>query len=326
MAKDFLNLSELSKASGYSRQTIYNDMEKGIIIPAKSTEHEQLFDKKDVEKYLIKKGRAPLGRRVISFVNHKGGVGKTMVLVHVAYFLAENGNKVLIMDNDSQGNASNWFLAGKERTNRMTQVYKKEMVEDYMIDNTNHKNIDIISADITLNEIEYEVRNKRFPDNVLERAFKDSGTLLDKYNFILIDNSPSLGIFPFNSMVVSDGIVIPVEARAMSIPSQSDKSSGVEAIIQNLGYTKAHMVGIVLNFYRKNTTESKSVRDYYKNRYGDKVFNTVLPLTVQLSIGSVDPETLEYTPNPPAYTSGRKEVKDMIDKLGKEFLERLIHS
>lgn len=315
MIDKLLNLKESATYVGVTRKTIYNDMEKGLIQATQRSEKEVLFSKGALDSYKVKKGKAPISRKIISIINHKGGVGKSSLVIHLAHYLSENGYKVLILDNDPQGNVSTYFLNNRQRKNLMSKVYEKEAIESFMIDKTDYSNIDIISSDTDLAEIEWKVKNKRFSDQSLERAMGKSKDLLDTYQFILIDNKPDLGTFPFNAMVASDGVLVPTEAKPFSI-------DGVKAIKENVDFAKAILLGIVINFYRKNTNESQKTKAFYKENYPNDLFETILPLSVNLSLGDLN-EELEYQRKESAYLSGNKEAKKVIDAFGSEFLKRI---
>ncbi len=311
--EELMNIKEISKEIGLTRMTVHNDINSGLITPIKKTGRESLFLKEDVKKYKIKKGKEVRALTTISIVNHKGGVGKSTMGIHLAYFLAEQGEKVLFLDNDPQGNSSNFLLFGEERTNRMSQVYLEEKIERYMIDKTPHRNIDVISANTNLEEKYNDINNKKYAEDTLQRAFENSLEKLNNYDFILIDNHPDLKQLTFNSMVVANGVIVVAEARPFSVDS-------VEAIEDNLNYSGAKLLGILLNMYRTISNKSKDAENFYRDRFGDKVYKTVVPYWDGLSLGEI--ENGDFARNEVPYLDGKKKIKEIINKFGKETLKR----
>lgn len=320
MNDNLINLSKLAEMSGLARQTIYNDIKKGVIRPEQA-EHTQetLFSIGEVDRYLVKRGLKKMGTKIITIVNHKGGVGKSLIVIDLAHFLSENGYKVLILDNDPQGNVSNYFLYNRKsgRTNRMALLYETEELDEGKIDKTDFDGIDIVSADTQLAEIELKVKSKIRGDDTLRRAMRapKSQSVLENYDFVLVDNKPDLGTFVFNSMSASHGVLIPTEARPFSI-------DGVKAILDNVDYTDAKVLGIILNFYRANTNESPKTLEFYKEKYSNYLFNTKLPHTVKLSKGDLD-DDLRFKRKDSGYISGDKDIRNLINDLGNEFLDRV---
>jgi|GEM_PF-864417 len=319
MGNTLINMTKAAEIAGVSRPTLTSDIKKGLIVPESQTDYETFFTRAEIDRYMVKRGSKRGSTKIITIVNHKGGVGKSTVVINIAHFLSENGYKTLILDNDPQGNVSNYFLFDKKsgRTNRMAMLYEDELLDESKIDKTDYKNLDIVSTNTALAEIELKVKSKIRGDDTLKRALSkpESYRVVSKYDFVLIDNKPDLGTFVFNSMSASHGVLIPTEARLFSI-------DGVKAIFTNVTYTDSKILGIVLNFFRSQTTESKKALEFYKTTYKEYMFNTVLPSTVNLSLGDLD-ANFEFQRKESAYISGDKDTRKLINDLGEEFLKKV---
>lgn len=319
MDTNLINLSTVAEMAGVTRQTVYDDIRKGLISPQETIGKETLFSPGEVDTYLVRRGKRQAPTKVITVVNHKGGVGKSTISIHLTQFLAENGYKVLLIDNDPQGNAGNYLLERQQRTNRLTQVYIKEVIEDYMIDHTNYPNIDVISSNISLEEKVPEVDSKTYKEDTLKRAFKKSADLLNKYQYIIIDNHPDLRVLTFNGMVVADGALVVAEADPFTM---SDNEEGVTKILENLNVADTKLVGIMINKYKTIRSKAKESERYLREKFGDKVLSTVFPDLTGLAFGDVT-EDGEYVRGIIPYREGDERVRQLIDDFGNEVLGRI---
>ena len=151
--------------------------------------------------------------KIIAFVNQKGGVGKTTLSLNLAALLAEEGKKVLIIDNDSQSNITNTFF-NEEFDNTIYNVILKDENLNNVIHRTSIENLDVVvnslaSADINLllsTEIAREMKLK----NALTKAKLN-------YDYVLIDCNPSLDLNMVNALVACDEVIIPIDCSAYSL-------------------------------------------------------------------------------------------------------------
>ncbi|HRW10020.1 MAG TPA: AAA family ATPase, partial [Caldilineaceae bacterium] len=214
---------------------------------------------------------------IISDNTHNGGSGKTFTMSILMTFLAEEGYHVLGMDNDPQGDLGRYFVSKDDVPNFMWEVYRTEKIEPHMIQKTAHKNIDIISATLEFAEKEDPILSKRYREYVLKRALERSQELLARYHFIFIDNHPALGTVQFNSMVAADAALIVNDCRKLS-------KNSPDAVIDAIDHARTQLVGVVMNRIKGGTNKSREALNYARSKYGDRVFQTVMPEWENLSI------------------------------------------
>lgn len=145
--------------------------------------------------------------KTVSFINLKGGVGKTTVATNLAYALAESwGLHVLFIDNDKQGNASSWFNADPNK-GTLTNIFLDGVTADEVIQHTRYPNIDLIASDMGLIDANFSViKNESVKqDDILKRALREAS---NRYDICIVDNPPDINMSVFNSLVITDDVVI----------------------------------------------------------------------------------------------------------------------
>lgn len=190
--------------------------------------------------------------KTFSFINLKGGVGKTTISTNIAYILAEQGiGKILFIDNDKQGNASDWF-GGDPAKGTITNVMMGDASAMEVVQSTKYENIDIIPADMGLLEANAAV----LQDSAVNQALILKNALAkirDRYIACIIDNPPDINMSVFNALVMSDEVVI------VTSPD-TDSLSGVFKMAEQLNMTRRKfnptlaLRGVLLNFYVSNDT------------------------------------------------------------------------
>lgn len=145
--------------------------------------------------------------KTISFINLKGGVGKTTISTNFAYALAEScGLRILFIDNDKQGNATDW-LGGAEDAGSITNLMMGDATVQEVIQKTRYPGIDLIGADMGLIDANaYLIKNENIDQaNILKKALQP---ILKNYDLCIIDNPPDINMSVFNSLNISDDVVI----------------------------------------------------------------------------------------------------------------------
>lgn len=217
---------------------------------------------------------------VISFTNQKGGVGKTTSAVNIAASLGALDKKVLLVDMDPQGNASTGV--GLMDRNDMLTVYDV-LVSDAPVENvvytTEFKNLDIIPSFIGLAGAELEIAEVENRERLLKRALDG---VKDDYDYVIIDCPPSLGLLTVNSLVASDGFVIPVQCEYYALEGLVQLMNSVAAVKEY--YNPALMpVGILITMYNARLNFSGRIMNDLKEHYPELIFDTFVTRNVRLA-------------------------------------------
>ena len=219
--------------------------------------------------------------RIITFANQKGGVGKTTSAVNIAAEAGLAGKKVLLVDNDPQGNASSGvglFNKKNIKYSTYTTIMDPDTVRE-SIHKTNYENLDVMPSNINLAGAEIEIiefndRHKRLK-NALD-------IIKDEYDYIFIDCPPTLGLLTVNALVASDGVIIPMQCEYFALEGLAQLSLSIKKVKQMYN-PKLELVGILITMYNGRLNLSLQVMSELKKYYSDKLFKTVISRNVRLS-------------------------------------------
>ena len=218
--------------------------------------------------------------KIISFCNQKGGVGKTTSAVNVAASLGILGYKVLLIDLDPQGNATSGVgISKKTLKASINDVILGDVTAAEAIRTTDFENLDIIPANIALAGAEYNL----YEDGGNERIIKEAlEPIKDNYDYIIVDCPPSLSMLTVNSMVASDGIVIPMQCEFYALEGLSQLTVTVNKIKQNFN-PKLNITGLLITMYNGRLLLSMQVINELKKHYSDRIFETKITRGVKVS-------------------------------------------
>ena len=218
--------------------------------------------------------------KIISFSNQKGGVGKTTSAINIAASAAKKKNKVLLIDLDSQGNASSGV--GINRKDMKLSSYDV-MVGDCSakdaVVQTKFSNLYLMPSSIDLAGAELELAEEEDRNNILKSALAE---IKDEYDYIFIDCSPSLGVLTINALAASDGVIIPMTAEYYSLEGLSQLITTVKQI-KKLYNPSLDLTGILITMYDKRLNLSKQVLTEIEKYYSDKLFKTTIARNVRIS-------------------------------------------
>lgn len=219
--------------------------------------------------------------KVICIFNQKGGVGKTTTNINLCSYLAMNGNKVLTVDMDPQGNTTSGLGIDKRKIHcsmydvltsnvTMKEIIKKSEIID---------NFYIAPSTMTLAAAEVEVINQDEREQVLKRKLDE---IRDDYDYIFIDCPPSLGVLTINALTASDSVLIPIQCEFYALEGVGQLMSTVQLIKRHLN-TKLEIEGVIMSMYDSRTKLCNEVVDEIRNYFNDKVYDTYIPRNVKLA-------------------------------------------
>ena len=250
--------------------------------------------------------------KIISIINQKGGVGKTTTAVNLAAFLADKGYKTMLVDADSQGNATSGHSKDVEFEETLYDVLLDDVSIEEAVVKTDIKKLSILPASIDLAGAEIEMVSVEKREFLMKRKLDQ---VRDKYDFILIDCPPSLGLMTLNALVASQEILIPIQAEFYALEGLSQLVRTVQVVTRKLN-PGLSILGILLTMFDGRTNLSLQVADEVKKYFGNKVFRTVIPRSVKLSEApSFGEPILTYAPKSKGAEAYKKLCREVIKRV-----------
>ena len=258
------------------------------------------------------KNEAQKNTIILAIINQKGGVGKSTTSINLSAALGELNKKVLLVDLDPQGNSTSGI--GGSRIVENGCIYDCLLhdvpVED-VLQEVKAKNVDLIPATINLAGAEVELVSAVSRETRLKAALQPT---LGKYDYIIIDCPPSLGILTLNALSAADEMIIPIQCEFYAL-------EGVSKLLESMKIVKTHLnpnleiFGILMTMYDKRTGLCNQVVKEVENYFGDKVFKTYIPRTVKLAEApSYGESIIDYMPNSKGAKAYREIAKEVIKR------------
>ena len=258
----------------------------------------------------------PVGPRIISVVNQKGGVGKTTTTINLGAALADEGFNVLIVDLDPQGNASTGL--GIEADSREYTTYDL-LLEDadlsQVIRATDVEGLVIAPATTDLSSADIEMMSVEKRSFLLFDALRQPA--IDKYqlDFVLIDCPPSLSLLTVNAMVASHSVLIPLQSEFFALEGLSQLMLTVREVRQTAN-PDLRIEGVLLTMYDGRNNLSQQVEADARETLGELVFETVIPRNVRVSEApSFSMPVIYYDPGSKGSQAYRALAQEMVEKL-----------
>jgi chromosome partitioning protein len=219
--------------------------------------------------------------RVYTLANQKGGVGKTTTAINLGAYLAALGQRVLIVDIDPQANATSSL--GVDKQTVKAGLYEVLMgstpVGAAVLLNPRLK-LSILPSSPSLAGAEVELVNEFGREGILKRVL---APILDRYDYILIDCPPSLGLLTVNGLIAAqDGILIPVQCEYLALEGLGDLTHTIQRVRSAL-FPALKVRGVILTMYDGRTRLSSDVVTEVRKYFNEKVFDTIIPRSVRLA-------------------------------------------
>lgn len=218
--------------------------------------------------------------RIIAVANQKGGVGKTTTTINLSACLAEQGQKVLVIDVDPQGNTTSGL--GIDKNNTENTVYEL-MLGEASIDDCIYKSVmddlDVIPSNVNLAGAEIDLIDIDDREYILKKIVN---SLKEKYDFILLDCPPSLSMLTVNAMTAANTVLVPIQCEYYALEGLSQLIRTINLVKKKLN-PKLEIEGVVFTMYDARTNLSLQVVENVKANLKQTVYKTIIPRNIRLA-------------------------------------------
>lgn len=250
--------------------------------------------------------------KIIAVANQKGGIGKTTTCVNLSAYVAAMGKKVLVVDMDPQGNATSGL--GIDKSKEMKTVYdliSGDCTADEVIKKTILEGLDVMPSTVDLSGAEVEMVQMAQREKILKGILDP---LREKYDFIMIDCPPSLGLITVNALTACNSVLIPMQCEYYSLMGVTQLMNTIRLIKYHLN-PEIDIEGVVQTMKDKRSNLTNQVSDEILKFFGKKVFFTYIPRNIRLAEAPSHGEPiLLYEPS--------SKGADAYLSLAEEFLNR----
>lgn len=262
-----------------------------------------------LHKKISQKKKQIMGK-IISLLNHKGGVGKTTSAINIGAGLVELGKKVLLIDLDPQANLT--LSLGIPR--QKYTIYESLRGESELIPVTYKEGMDVVISTLDLSGAEMELINEAGREFILRELFD---AVVDDYDFIIIDCPPSLGLLTLNALTSSHYVYIPLQTEFLAMQGLAKIKQVIDKVRFRLN-KKLEIGGVIATMYDNRKILNRDVVDTIRKFFGEKVFDTLIRDNVALAEAPAQRKDIF------AYSKSSPGAKDYL-ALCKEILKRTGH-
>jgi chromosome partitioning protein len=250
-------------------------------------------------------------KMIVSIANQKGGVGKTTTSINLSAGLALNGKKTLLVDLDPQGNSS-ISLLDLQNIKDSAYEFLTETDKDWhnFVYKTNYENLDVIPAKINLAKLEAKLVGDfdsifRLKDRI-EHIINEG-----KYDVVVFDTPPTLGLTTVNALVASTHVIIPIQSSYFALEGTGDLLETIEKV-RSRPNPDLQLLGVLVTLYDKRTALSKDVEAHIRKVFGEKAFNVAITRSVRLEESPAHKETIfTYSPT----SNSAKEYQQLCEEV-----------
>jgi chromosome partitioning protein len=251
---------------------------------------------------------APAESQVVVLANQNGGVAKTTTTLNLGVAFAEQGFKVLLVDLDPQGNLTMSQGLNPDSIERsMFDVLVHRMAIEQVIES---REVDIAVSSIDLAGADMALSSQIGRERALDKAL---APIRDRYDYILVDTPPSLGLLTINAFVAATGVIVPVQTEYLSLRGLVQLENTLAMVRENLN-PRVEIIGIVPTMFDKRQTHSREADEILRESFGDLVYNTRIRKTVRFAEAPVKGQSvLAYDSNGEAARMYRDLAKEVLN-------------
>jgi len=249
--------------------------------------------------------------KIYALANQKGGVGKTTTVVNLGAYLALNGMRVLLIDIDPQANTTSSL--GFDKNNLPLSIYdalinRIPIAEIILL--TDHFCLELVPSSPALAGADVEMVGLLAREHVLRKAI---APVVERYDYVLIDCPPSLGLLTINALTAAaDGIIIPIQCEYLALEGLTLLIHTINLVRDTLN-PRLRIRGLLMTMYNTRTNLSKQVVEEVRTHFADEVFDTIIPRNVRLSEAPSHGETiLSYDPQSTGGLTYRDLARELI--------------
>lgn len=216
---------------------------------------------------------------IITVANQKGGVGKTDLATNLSSCLAKRGKRVLLLDLDPQANATTYLTDRKHKKTTSHLLLNGKVKLDDVVVKTGIENLSLVPGSPELYATQIELLN----DVGMQFKLKKKLNGAKGFDYVIIDTPPSLGLLTINALTASSHVIVPVQVNYLALDGMEKLLKTVEKVKEDIN-PELDLKGFVLTMYDKRNNLSSQIEDIVRGRFGEKVFQTHIPVNIDLAM------------------------------------------